>query len=222
MKKLLVLSITSVFLVSYYSCTKDKTPEPVPCNETDTVNTYLNSVKAILDSRCSGGACHSGAGAGGVILDTYSSAVNAAKKDAKFFCSIDWTCEPHMPQGYSAPINSTEIDAIKKWRDNCYAEGKIQQPIVCNPTDTINTYFKSAKAILDGYCLGSGCHGGAGSAGVILDSYTSSVSAAKTNAKFFCSIDWTCTPHMPQGYHAPIDTSEINALLRWRDNCYAQ
>ena len=122
MKKLALISAVSLFLLFYYSCTKDKTPVPVTCIPTDSVNTYTNSAKAILDGYCLGGGCHSGGGAGGVGLDNYTNAVKAAKTNVKFFCSIDWTCEPHMPQGYFAPIDTSEINALLRWRDNCYAQ----------------------------------------------------------------------------------------------------
>ena len=99
---------------------------------------------------------------------------------------------------------------------------KTQQPVVCVQTDTLNTYTLSAKAILDGECLGSGCHGGSGVSGVILDNYTAAVASAKSKSNFFCTIEFACGPTMPKGYSFPIDTPEINALKRWRDNCYAQ
>ena len=120
MKNVVLLFLTVFFTVSYFSCTKDQTPS---CVQADTVNTYTNSVKVILDAECATGGCHDAVSAsGGVKLDTYSNAAEAAKNQAKFFCVIDWSCTPRMPQGYSAPLDTSLIHAIERWRDNCLPE----------------------------------------------------------------------------------------------------
>ncbi len=120
-----VVALLSIALLIFYfcSCTKDKTAAPAACTQTDTLNTYTKSVKAILDNQCASSGCHDGATASsGVRLDDYSHSVSSAKTDAKFFCSIDWTCTPHMPQGSPFSMDISEINAIKRWRDNCYPE----------------------------------------------------------------------------------------------------
>ena len=119
-----VVALLSIAIVIFYfsSCTKDKTATPVTCIQTDTLNTYTKSVKMVLDGECLGSGCHEGAGQAGVILDNYSGAVSAVKDNSKFFCSIEFSCAQTMPQGYSSPIDTSEINAIKRWRDNCYAQ----------------------------------------------------------------------------------------------------
>jgi hypothetical protein len=98
---------------------------------------------------------------------------------------------------------------------------KTPQPAACIQADTLNTYTKGVKDIFDNACLGSGCHSGAGVSGVVLDTYAGSVSAVKTKTKFFCVIEQSCLPIMPVGGMA-LDTSQINALKRWRDNCFPE
>lgn len=120
-----VVALLSIALLIFYfgSCTKDKTAAPAACTQTDTLNTYTKSVKAILDNQCASGGCHDATTASsGVRLDNYSHSVSSAKTNTKFFCVIDFSCTPHMPQGYSSPIDTSEINAIKRWRDNCYPE----------------------------------------------------------------------------------------------------
>ena len=122
MQKLVLFLLTVLFAVSYYSCNKDNSNKPIVCIQTDTVNTYIKSTKAIFDTQCASGGCHDAVGASGIKLNNYVNAVASAKTDAKFFCSIDWSCSPRMPKGYSAPIDTSQINAILKWRDNCYPE----------------------------------------------------------------------------------------------------
>lgn len=120
-----VVALTSIVCVIFYfgSCTKDKTTTPAACTQTDTLNTYTKSVKAILDNQCASSGCHDAATASSnVILDDFSHSVSAAKTNVKFFCVMDFTCTPHMPQGFASPIDSAEINAIKRWRDNCYPQ----------------------------------------------------------------------------------------------------
>ena len=122
MQKLVLVLLAVLLVGSYYSCNKDNTSTPVACIQTDTVNSYTKSTKAIFDAQCVSSGCHDAVGSSGVKLNNYTNAVAAAKTDARFFCSIDWTCTPHMPQGYHVPIDTSQINAILKWRDNCYPE----------------------------------------------------------------------------------------------------
>lgn len=123
MNKAAVLFSIAIVIFYFGSCTKDKTQQPATCIQTDTLNTYTNSVKAVFDNECASGGCHDAATASsGVRLDDYSHSVSSAKTDTKFFCVIDFSCTPHMPQGNSSPIDTSEINAIKRWRDNCYAQ----------------------------------------------------------------------------------------------------
>lgn len=120
MKKAVVVTLAVFFTLTYFSCTKDKTTSCVQTNSTDT---YTNTVKVILDAECATAGCHnSTSGTAGIVLDNYTSAANAAKNEAKFFCSIKFECSPSMPQGYSFPIDSASIAALELWRDNCFPE----------------------------------------------------------------------------------------------------
>lgn len=120
MKNAVVLTLITFLTVSYFSCTKDKSSS---CTQTDNVNTYTNSVKVILDAECASAGCHDAITArSGVKLDNYANSVASAKGNSKFFCTIDWTCTPTMPDGYSFPLDTSMIHAIERWRDNCYPE----------------------------------------------------------------------------------------------------
>ncbi len=120
MKNAVLITLTLLFALTWFSCTKDKTPLCAQANSTDT---YTNSVKVILDAECATAGCHNTTtGSAGIILDNYTSAANAAKNEARFFCSIKFECTPTMPQGYSFPIDSASIVALEKWRDNCFPQ----------------------------------------------------------------------------------------------------
>ena len=124
MKKVVLGVLVIAFVSLYYSCSKDKTAPPLTgCTQTDSVNTYTNSVKAVLDFECASGGCHdAGSASSGIQLDDYSHSVAAARDNSRFFCVIDFTCTPHMPQGYASPMDTAKINALKRWRDNCYPQ----------------------------------------------------------------------------------------------------
>jgi len=123
MNKVVALVSMAIVFVYFGSCTKDKTTAPPDCIQADTLNTYTKSVKAILDNQCASGGCHDAATASsGVRLDDYAHAVSAAKTNTKVFCVMEFTCTPHMPQRFSTPIDTSEINSIKRWRDNCYPQ----------------------------------------------------------------------------------------------------
>ncbi|MCX6198092.1 MAG: hypothetical protein NTY88_02565 [Bacteroidetes bacterium] len=123
MNKAVVLIFLALSIFYLGGCTKDKTAAPPACTQADTLNTYTKSVKSILDNQCALSGCHDAATASlTVILDDYSHSVTAAKTNPKFFCVMDFTCTPHMPQGFATPIDASEINAIKRWRDNCYPQ----------------------------------------------------------------------------------------------------
>jgi len=124
MKKIFLVGVAAISGLTFYSsCTKDKTTQPPACTQTDTVNTYTNSVKAVLDFECASGGCHdAGSASSGIQLDDYSHSVAAARDNSRFFCVIDFTCTPHMPQGYASPMDTAKINALKRWRDNCYPQ----------------------------------------------------------------------------------------------------
>jgi hypothetical protein len=122
MKKLLFVIVIGLSILFYNSCTKDKIPVPSPCTHTDSVNTYTISVKPIFDNNCATLGCHDALTRyNGVQLDNYESSVDAAKNDAKFFCSINHTCTPEMP--YLMPkLADSLIAKIEAWKTNCYAQ----------------------------------------------------------------------------------------------------
>lgn len=123
MKKVVLGVLGIAFVSLYFSCSKDKTAPPqTGCTQTDSVNTYTNSVKAILDANCANLGCHeSFTQQSGLILDTYDGAVAAAKGNSKFFCVIDWSCGPVMPSGKPKLADSL-ITKITAWKNNCYAQ----------------------------------------------------------------------------------------------------
>ncbi len=121
MKNVGLLIFIAIAIFYFGSCTKDKMPVPPDCIQADTLNTYTKSVKAILDNQCASSGCHDAATASSnVILDDFPHSVSAAKTNTKFFCVMEFTCTPHMPQGFATPIDTSELNAIKRWRDNCY------------------------------------------------------------------------------------------------------
>ena len=122
MKRFILVAIIPVFLVSYYSCSKDKTNPPADCTQTDSVNTYNLSVKPIFDAECATSGCHdANSGASGIVLSNYTESVNAAKSKSNFFCVIDHSCGPVMPLGSGKLADST-IAKITAWKVNCYAQ----------------------------------------------------------------------------------------------------
>lgn len=122
MRKLLSVSVIILFLSFYNSCTKDKTPPPPDCDLTDTLNTYTNSVKEIMDISCATAGCHDAITAySGIRLDTYDATVDATKNHAKFFCVIEHSCTPYMPNAGDKLADSL-INKIQAWKANCYAQ----------------------------------------------------------------------------------------------------
>lgn len=76
-----------------------------------------------MDFYCAYGGCHdAGSAASGIVLEDFASTKSAAVNQSNFFCVIDWTCGPKMPQGASQPLADSLINQIKAWRSNCYAE----------------------------------------------------------------------------------------------------
>jgi hypothetical protein len=122
MKKVVLLCLVAVLVVSYTSCTKDKTPAPPDCIQADSVNTYTNSVKVVFDNYCAMSGCHDAATAfSGVRLDTYENSVDAARNQPKFFCVMDHSCPPQMP--YLLPKMADSLIAkINAWKANCYSQ----------------------------------------------------------------------------------------------------
>lgn len=120
MRNTILITLALLFALTWFSCTRDKTSS---CTQSNAVDTYTNTVKPVLDAECATAGCHNSvSGSGGIVLDNFSDAVDAAKNEAKFFCSIKFECTPFMPQGYSFPIDSASIAALEKWRDNCFPE----------------------------------------------------------------------------------------------------
>ena len=105
--------------------------------------------------------------------------------------------------------------------DSCTKDKTIAPPD-CTANDTLNTYTKSVKEIMDLNCAYAGCHDPiTHESGLILDTYDGVTNAAKTNINFFCTIDHTCTPYMP--YALPkLEDSLITKIEAWKANCYAQ
>ena len=123
MKKRLFFCIPFLLImVFYYSCTKDKTAAPPDCSQLDSLNTYTNSVKPIMDNYCATVGCHDPLFAsGGLVLDTYEHTANAARNDGKFFCAIEWSCTPNMPNT-GIKLADSLIAKIQAWKSNCYAQ----------------------------------------------------------------------------------------------------
>lgn len=93
---------------------------------------------------------------------------------------------------------------------------------ICNHIDTLHTYTKSVKTILDSHCATTDCHDAVtASAAIRLDTYLDAVKAVKKHSNFFCAIEFSCVPHMPKN-EPEMDTAHINAFYRWRDNCFAK
>ncbi len=123
MKKITAVVFTVAVIIAMGSCSKDKTAPPnTNCVQTDTVNTYTKTVKDIMDFNCAYGGCHdAGSASSGIVLDTYETTVESAKNSAKFYCVMDWTCTPHMPDGMPK-MDSADLAKINAWRDNCYPQ----------------------------------------------------------------------------------------------------
>jgi hypothetical protein len=121
MKKSFLLLLFALPVLLYNSCTKDRTPAPA-CAQTDSLNTYTNSVKAIMDVNCATSGCHDAITAfSGIKLDTYENTVAAAKNQTSFFCVIDHSCTPVMP--YNLPkLADSLITKINAWKANCYPQ----------------------------------------------------------------------------------------------------
>lgn len=123
MRKVVAVLVTAGLIAAMGSCTKDKTAPPVThCVQADTVNTYTKTVKEVMDINCAFAGCHDAASAqSGIVLDTYEATLSAAQNSAKFYCVMDWTCSPNMPDGM-AQLDSADLAKIYAWRDNCYPQ----------------------------------------------------------------------------------------------------
>jgi hypothetical protein len=122
-KNILTKSFSCLLIIgAFSSCKKEKSALPPLPDYVDTLNTYSRSVKPILDSHCALGGCHTSMDmAGYIILDTYNDAVDAGKNERKFFCVMDWSCQPHMPLG-SPKLDDSLITAIHAWKANSFKQ----------------------------------------------------------------------------------------------------
>jgi hypothetical protein len=87
----------------------------------------------------------------------------------------------------------------------------------CTHTDTTQTFTAKVKPIIDANCAVIGCHDGGTSGRSNLSTYAGVVNAVKNQNL----IQQVQTGLMPQGLPA-LDTSDINKIILWRDNCYQQ
>jgi uncharacterized membrane protein len=100
-----------VAIVSSCNLTK-KAVDTITCDETIT---YAQTIKGILDAKCTG--CHSGPKpAYGIDLSTYEEAAKVVPH--RLSCVINWSdnCNRMPPSG--GQLTSTEIQQIQCWLDN--------------------------------------------------------------------------------------------------------
>jgi len=55
----------------FYSCKKDKAPEPVPFDCEDTIS-YSAIIEPLINQSCATSGCHNNSGAGGYIFGSYA------------------------------------------------------------------------------------------------------------------------------------------------------
>ena len=105
---------------------------------------------------------------------------------------------------------------------NSCTKDKTPTPPDCIQADTLNTYTKSVKPIMDNYCAMGGCHDAVTAfSGVRLDTYEFTVDAAQNQPKFFCVTEQSCTPYMPY-LSGKLADSLITKITTWKANCYPQ
>lgn len=121
------LAILSVIFYAN-SCKKDSASalaqytDAVTCNEADdTLNTYNQKIKTILNNNCATGGCHDAAThERNKDYSTYSGA--KAGMDATGYCAINQKsgCSA-MPQG-AAKLSSADIHDLTCWAKNSYPQ----------------------------------------------------------------------------------------------------
>jgi uncharacterized membrane protein len=114
-KSALIILFILGLVILYNSCYFDKKEQlyPVLSNTCDTsVYTYSGAVKDILDNYCN--SCHSSSlASGGVVLDTYNGAYNAAGNGQLIPALSGSNGQPLMPPG--AQLANCEITILTKW-----------------------------------------------------------------------------------------------------------
>ncbi|MGZ3901116.1 MAG: hypothetical protein ACXVNQ_11675 [Bacteroidia bacterium] len=121
--KFIITGIMLVIVVGQQGCYYDKQDKLHPrlvCDTTGTIS-YTSNVKTILDNNCTN-SCHGGSSPlGGINLDTYAAAKNAAVS-GKLYSSIVWDgTTSKMPQGGNK-LDECSIMTIKKWIDTNYPQ----------------------------------------------------------------------------------------------------
>ena len=108
----------------YFSCSRDKTQEPISANCKDSTITYNLRVRAILDYNCAtpGTNCHeNGTSNGSTLLFDYASAKNSFQT-RPVLCSVNQqsSCLP-MPDG-APKLASALIDTLQCWVERGYPQ----------------------------------------------------------------------------------------------------
>ena len=123
MKNLLFLPAVMLLVFYSSSCKKDSLSQytdAVTCNETDdTLNTYNQKIKTLLNNNCANGGCHDASTrAEGKDYSSYSAAKSCLGASA--FCSINHGsgCK-NMPQG-AAKLSDADIHDLTCWAKNNY------------------------------------------------------------------------------------------------------
>ncbi|MDB5282161.1 MAG: hypothetical protein JWO06_1236 [Bacteroidota bacterium] len=125
MRKYFLSALVFGFISLYYSCTKDKTSNPVTVDCTGVnaaTNTYaLNIGPNITDLYCAYAPCHDHAtNQSGVDLSSYNSTVDAFKSK-NVICSIKGNGCLLMPNGGPALADSL-IKQVECWAQNGYPQ----------------------------------------------------------------------------------------------------
>lgn len=112
----LLFFFSQILIFSLNSCKNDKLPEPQIPNFCDSISaTYTDSVKSIIDSKCSVSGCH--LNAQGPLLNNYTEVFgNAQRISAR---ALD---QKTMPPAGMPQLTNEEIEILSCWREAGFPE----------------------------------------------------------------------------------------------------
>ena len=126
------LTLSALLLLTQFSCTSDKLPEPSPNENCDNYDaTYDGDVKAIIDATCALAGCHVNGGGGPGVFSSYAEMqasgelsdqgfreyVVVLRDDPQNGMPPDWDTNPGPKD-----LTDEQFEIIKCWIDAGYPE----------------------------------------------------------------------------------------------------
>ncbi len=193
----------------------DTSTNLIPCDP-DTVY-FVNKVLPLIVQSCAQSGCHNAAsGAGGVVLNSYSTIITNGRVEPGRPDNSDLYKEiqrDQMPPGNPLPTDQRNI--IYNW----ILQGAKNNS--CNDCDTTSfLYSSSISRIINDYCVA--CHSGPNvnytGGGILLDNYNN-VKTQGQNGKLLNAVKHTGLYPMPKGGNK-LNDCKIKQIEKWIDNNY--